>query len=60
VAEIDELEPEAGDVVTNRSEERVDGHRRCRKKNVGELPHIDSWPMPAPPGQRLNITAALG
>jgi hypothetical protein len=50
--EIDQLESEAGDVVAKSSEERVGEHRRCRKKNVGELPHIDSWPEPAPPEQR--------
>ena len=50
--EIDQLESEAGDMIAKSSEERVGEHRRCRKKNVGELPHIDSWPEPAPPGQR--------
>jgi len=27
---------------------------------VGELPHIDSWPDQAPPGQQLNITVVRG
>ena len=48
--EIDQLEPEPGNVIANRSQQRVGRHRRRRKKNVGELPHIDSRPKRAPPG----------
>src|SRR5437867_746879 len=48
---IDQLEAETSQMIANGSEERVDRHRRSRKKNVGELPHIDSWPEPAPPRQ---------
>src|SRR5439155_21409248 len=59
-AEIDQLETEPGDVVANRSNERVDRHRALRKKNVGELPHIDSWPDEAPPATALKYYPALG
>ena len=51
--QIDQLEAEAGDVVAKSSEQRVGEHRRCRKKNVGELPHIAQLARTRrPPGQR--------
>jgi hypothetical protein len=31
-------------MIANWSEKRVGRHRQRRKKNVGELPHIDSRP----------------
>jgi len=46
--EINQLESEPGDVIANRCEKRVGRHRQRRKKNVGELPHIDSRPDEAP------------
>ena len=59
-AQIDELEAEAGDVVANRCEQRVDRHRGCGKKMWGNSPTSHSWPDQAPPGQQPNITAAAG
>ena len=34
-------------MVAKKGEKRVGVHRRCRKKNVGELPHISVGPTGA-------------
>src|SRR6478672_12631231 len=54
--EIYEFKTELGNMIANGNQQRVGRHRRRRKKNVGELPHINSRPEPAPPEQPLNIT----
>jgi hypothetical protein len=43
----------------NRNEQRVNRHRK-RKKNVGELPHINSRPVVAPPEQHVDTSAEIG